>query len=87
MELGMLQAAWEREELLRVRLVHRAPVIRLTRTIDSVYDYDAYHNFRVLKGDMPRHFAALRFPAQVGLENGSTYSGEEAFLLLLMRMR
>ncbi|CAB1114851.1 unnamed protein product [Ectocarpus sp. CCAP 1310/34] len=36
MELGMLQAAWEREELLRVRPVDRAPVMRLSRTIDSV---------------------------------------------------
>ncbi|CAB1101819.1 unnamed protein product [Ectocarpus sp. CCAP 1310/34] len=41
--LGMLQAAWEREELLRVRPVDRAPVMRLSRTIDSVDDCDAYH--------------------------------------------
>ncbi|CAB1116609.1 unnamed protein product [Ectocarpus sp. CCAP 1310/34] len=41
-ELGMLQAAWEREELLRVP-VDRAPVMRLSRTIDSVDDCDAYH--------------------------------------------
>ncbi|CAB1096548.1 unnamed protein product [Ectocarpus sp. CCAP 1310/34] len=41
--LGMLQAAWEREELLCVRPVDRAPVIRLSRTIDSVDDCDAYH--------------------------------------------
>ncbi|CAB1100437.1 unnamed protein product [Ectocarpus sp. CCAP 1310/34] len=43
MELEMLQAAWEPEELLRVRPVDRAPVMHLSRTIDSVDDCDAYH--------------------------------------------
>ncbi|CAN0531788.1 unnamed protein product [Ectocarpus sp. 12 AP-2014] len=61
--------------------------MRLSRTIDSVDDCHAYPNFRVLKEDMSRLFAELRFPEQVRLENGSTFSGEEAFLLLLMRMR
>ena len=36
MELGMLHSAWRREELLRVRSVNRAPVIRLSRTITSI---------------------------------------------------
>ena len=83
----MLIAAWEREELLRTRRVDRNPVIRLARTIDSVDDCDAYHNFRTLKPDMRRLMEALRFPDVVTLENGSVFTGEEAFLLLLMRMR
>ena len=49
MELGMLHSVWQREELLRVRSVNRAPVIRLSRAIASVDDCDAYHDFRVLK--------------------------------------
>ena len=51
----MLHSVWQREELLRVRPVDRAPVmIRLSRTVtsSSVDDCDAYHNFRVLKEDM-----------------------------------
>ena len=51
MELGMLHSVWQREELLRVCPVDRAPAIRLSRTIASVDDCDAYHNFIVLKED------------------------------------
>ena len=37
MGLGMLHSVWQREELLRVRPVDRAPVIRLlSRTIASI---------------------------------------------------
>jgi len=87
MEFGMLQSALAREELLAPRHVDRAPLFRLVRTIESVDDCDAYHNFRTLKADMPRLMAALGFPAEARLENGSVFSGEEAFLLFLMRMR
>ena len=52
MELRMLHTVWQREELLRVRLVDRAPGIRLSRTTAPVDDCDAYRNFRVLKEDM-----------------------------------
>lgn len=87
MEFGMLHAMCAREELLAPRHVDRAPVLRLARSIASIDDCDAYHNFRCLKADMPRLMAALGFPAVVRVENGSTFNGEEAFLLLLMRMR
>ena len=52
MGLGLLHSVWQRKELLRVRPVDHAPVIRLSRIIASVDDCDAYHNFRVLKEDM-----------------------------------
>ena len=53
MGLGMLHSVWQREELLRVRPVDRAPLIRLSRTIaSSVDDCDAYDIFRVLEEDM-----------------------------------
>ena len=51
-ELGMLHSVCQREELLRVRPVDCAPVIRLssiTIASSSVDDCGAYHNFRVLK--------------------------------------
>ncbi|CAB1096514.1 unnamed protein product [Ectocarpus sp. CCAP 1310/34] len=85
-DFEMLYAMMEREELLRPRQVHRAPVDHVTRIIDSVDDCDAYHNYRTLKKDMPRLMEAFGFPNLIGLENGCVFRGEEAFLLLLMRM-
>ena len=52
MSLGCYTRVWQREELLRLRPVDRAPVIRLSRTFVCVDDCDAYHNFDVLKEDM-----------------------------------
>eukprot|EP00903_Cladosiphon_okamuranus_P018062 g16623.t1 len=53
----------------------------------GVGDCDAHHNYRALKKDTPRLMEALGFPNWVRLENGGVFRGEEAFLLLLMRMR
>ena len=50
--LGMLYSVWQRVGLLRVRPMDRAPVTRLSRTIASVDDCDAYHNFFVPEEDV-----------------------------------
>ena len=45
MDFGLLHSVLSREELLAPRHVHRAPVVRLARSIASIDDCDAYHNF------------------------------------------
>ena len=47
----------------------------------------AWQDFRFRKGDLPRLFSALRFPAVWTCKNGSTFPGETALLLLLRRLR
>ena len=49
MDFGLLHSVLSREELPAPRHVHRAPVVRLARSIASIDDCDAYHN-SVLEG-------------------------------------
>lgn len=78
----------QRSSLLRERRISRPPVPDVRASTDRIEEEGrAWHDSRFRKRDMRRLYMTLGFPDLITLPNGSVLRGEEAFLLLLGRMR